>query len=199
MNNVISSYGFFSFISRQFVQNIWPEIAREISISSCRGFFSPMQATTRYTINFSGDNNPPGISDRFTILTHIWGSSFSMRVGIESERNETKRNEGGDSTAVAAAAIPDAIARKTRHANAKRFRIQFSLPRLDVFGDSKNMKISTSRIQLFLAFFFIKNTFVKRYRVDWSFGKSATWLHFLGLSSEPALDYARIRDSVIPV
>lgn len=101
------------------------EISREISISRYRGFFSPVQATIRYTINFSGDSNPPRIGDRFTILTHIWESSFSMRVGIESERNETKRNEGGDSAAAAAVAIPDAIARKTRHANAKKFRYTF--------------------------------------------------------------------------
>jgi len=47
-----------------------------------------------------------------------------MRVGIESERNETKRNKGGDSAA-ATVAIPDAIARKTRHANAKKFRYTF--------------------------------------------------------------------------
>lgn len=80
-----------------------------------------MQATIRFTINFSDDSNLLRIGDRFTILTHIWESSFSMRVGIESQRNETKRNEGGDSAA-AAVAIPDAIARKTRHANAKKLR-----------------------------------------------------------------------------
>jgi len=43
---------------------------------------------------------------------------------IGTKRNETKRNEGGDFVAVVATAIPYAIARKTRHANAK-FRHAF--------------------------------------------------------------------------
>lgn len=67
-----------------------------------------------------------------------------MQVGIESERNETKRNEGGDSTAASAVAIPDAIAWKTRHANAKKFR--YTPPRL--FGDNTNLKMTISRIKL---------------------------------------------------
>lgn len=36
-----------------------------------RGIFPVIQATTRDTINFSGNGNPR-IDDRFTIVTHIW-------------------------------------------------------------------------------------------------------------------------------
>lgn len=65
--------------------------------------------------------------DRFTILTRIWKRASPM-WGV-SKRNETKRNEGGDCTAVATTApvtaIPDAIARKTRHASAGSFDMAF--------------------------------------------------------------------------
>jgi len=75
-----------------------------------------------------------------------------MRIGIESKRNETKRNEGGDSVAVVAAAIPYAIARKTRHANAKEFRHAFLYHDSVSFEMIKKKIKKISRIKLLWAF-----------------------------------------------
>lgn len=94
-----------------------------------REIFPVIQATTRDTINFSGNDNPR-IDDRFTIVTHIW-----KRTSPDADWNrmEAKWNEGGDSAAVAA--IPDAIARKIRHA--EKFPIRASLYRETVSFEAK--------------------------------------------------------------
>lgn len=105
---------------RRLSMNLRMRIFREISAS--REILPAILSTTfDDTINFSGNGNPWYRRSLYNPNPYLEAYFFDP----DWNRMEAKRNEGGDSAAVPA--VPDAIARKIRHA--ENFSIRASLDR----------------------------------------------------------------------